>query len=283
MDNISIGNQILLLRKRSGFTQEELAEKLDISPQAISKWENGHTLPETTMLPLLAKLLNSSIDAILTPVIVKEGGTIPFGKYQWRVLKTDGNSALIVTESVIEQRAWHEEFIEITWEHSDLRKYLNRQFYDTFDPTNRARILETRITDCDNPWYGTKWGNPTVDRIFLLSTSEVVQYFGDSGDLKNNRRWHIDDEKGDGIYEGAHPGGHSDCINDQYNDARKALYHKVYNAGWDERMWWLRSPGIPPQVRPTTVIVGQKGELWLCGCDVYNPEVGVRPAMWITL
>ena len=147
LDNIGIGNQILLLRKRNGFTQEELAEKLEISAQAISKWENGHTLPETALLPLLAKLLNTSIDSILMPVIIKEGAIIPFGKHQWRVLKTDGNSALIITESVIEQRAYHEEFTEITWEHCDLRKYLNRQFYDTFDPTDRARILETRITD----------------------------------------------------------------------------------------------------------------------------------------
>ena len=156
IDNINVGNQILLLRKRNGFTQEELAEKLEISAQAISKWENGHTLPETAMLPLLAKLFNTSIDSILMPVIVKEGEVIPFGKHQWRVLKTNGNSALIITENIIELRAWHEEFIETTWEQCDLRKYLNKQFYDTFDPTNRARIIETRITDCDNPWYGTK-------------------------------------------------------------------------------------------------------------------------------
>ena len=49
INNISIGNQILLLRKRNGFTQDELAEKLGISAQAISKWENGHTLPETAI------------------------------------------------------------------------------------------------------------------------------------------------------------------------------------------------------------------------------------------
>jgi len=145
-------------------------------------------MPETALLPLLAILFNSSIDSILMPIVIKEGNTIPFGKYQWRVLKTDGNSALIITESVIEQRAWHEEFIEITWEYCDLRKYLNTQFYDTFDPTDRSRIMETRITDCDNPRYGTKWGNPTVDKIFLLSTTEVLQYYGDSGDLKNNKR-----------------------------------------------------------------------------------------------
>ena len=281
IDNISVGNQILLLRKRNGFTQEELAEKLEISAQAISKWENGHTLPETAMLPLLAKLLNSSIDSILMPVIVKEGRTIPFGRYQWRVLKTDGNSALTVTESVIEQRAWHEDFTEITWEHCDLRKYLNRQFYDTFDPTDRARILETRITDCDNPWYGTKWGNPTVDKIFLLSTSEVIRYFGDSGDLKNNRRWHFRDHNDGKIYEGPHCEGHSEFIYDRYNGARKALYHKVYNAGWDERLWWLRSPGI--HMRPTAACVGHKGELFICGCDVYDSNGGVRPALWLNI
>ena len=288
INNKSIGNQILLLRKRNGYTQEELAEKLEVSAQAISKWENGHTLPETALLPLLAKLLNTSIDSILMPVIIREGEIIPFGKYKWHVLKVDGNSALIITESVIEQRAYHEEFTQITWENCDLRKYLNKHLYDTFDPTDRARILETRITDYDNPWYGTKWGNPTVDRIFLLSTNEVVQYFGDSGDLKNNKRWHYPGDH----YQHDNPNElvlsddpqcieYGECINDQYNHARIALYHKKYNAGWDERTWWLRSPGI--HLRHTTVMVGSKGELFICGADVYMTDIGVRPALWLSL
>ena len=287
-DNIAVGNQILLLRKRNGFTQEELAEKLGISAQAISKWENGHTLPETALLPLLAKLLNTSIDSILMPVIIKEGAILTFGRHQWRVLTVDGNSALIITESVIEQRAYHEEFAQVTWEHCDLRKYLNKQFYDTFDPTDRARILETRLTDCDNPWYGTKWGNPTVDKIFLLSITEVLQYFGDSGDVKNNKRWHYPgdhyshDKPNELILsDGPHCSEYGECINDNYNNARKALYHKVYNAGWDAKTWWLRSPGI--NVRHTTAMVGDIGELFVCGADVYMTDIGVRPAMWVTV
>jgi len=280
IDNINVGSQILLLRKRNGFTQEKLAEKLDISAQAISKWENGHTLPETAMLPLLAKLLNTTIDSMLMPISVNEGNIIPFGKHHWRVLKTNCNSALIVTESVIEQRAWHEEFTEITWEHCDLRKYLNKQFYDTFDPTDRARIMETRISDCDNPWYGTKWGNPTVDRIFLLSTTEVVQYFGDSGDLKNNKRWHFIKHNDDNNYEGPHLEGHSEFINDQYNDARKTLYHKAYNAGWDERMWWLRSPGY---INSGAAHIGRSGRIGVIGSSVYGCSGGVRPALLLHL
>ena len=280
IDNINVGNQILLLRKRNGFTQEELAEKLGLSAQAISKWENGHTLPETAVLPLLAKFLNSSIDSILTPVIIKEGSVIPFGKYQWRVLKIDGNSALIMTEGVIEHRPYHEEFTQITWEHCDLRKYLSKQFYDTFDPVDRARILETKITDCDNPWYSTKWGNSTVDRIFLLSTTEVLQYFGDSGDVKNNKRWYYNDND-ELVLSDAEHWECGECLNDQYNDMRKALNHKVYNVGWDEKEWWLRSPGI--NVRYTTVMIGKIGELFICGADVYMTDIGVRPALWLML
>ena len=283
MDNISIGNQILLLRKRNGFTQDELAEKLGISAQAISKWENGHSLPETAMLPLLAGLLDTTIDSILMPIAIKEGSIIPFGKYKWRVLKTDGNSALIISEYVIEQRAYHEEFTEITWERCDLRKYLNKQFYDTFDPQDRERILETRIRDCDNPWYGTKWGNSTVDKVFLLSTAEVLQYFGDSGDLQNNKRWHwkSDDSEELVLSDGPHCIEYGQCINDQYNETRKALYKKIYNAGWDEKWWWLRSPGI--HLRHTAVVVGKQGALFVCGSDVYSIDMGVRPALWLSL
>jgi len=69
LDNIRIGNQITCLRKQNKLTQDELAEKLGVSVQSISKWENGHSLPETTSLPLLAKLLNCLIDDILIPPI----------------------------------------------------------------------------------------------------------------------------------------------------------------------------------------------------------------------
>jgi transcriptional regulator with XRE-family HTH domain len=65
LDHVSVGNQIANLRKQKGLTQEELAEKVGVSAQAISKWENGHTLPETILLPILAELFNCSIDTIL--------------------------------------------------------------------------------------------------------------------------------------------------------------------------------------------------------------------------
>ena len=67
LELMKIGKQIALLRKAKGFTGEELAEILQISPQAISKWENGKCLPETKLLPDLSKALDCNIDTLLMP------------------------------------------------------------------------------------------------------------------------------------------------------------------------------------------------------------------------
>lgn len=64
---IKVGNKLATLRKVAGYSQEKLASMLMISPQAISKWENGHTLPETSLLPVLAKFFNCTIDEIIMP------------------------------------------------------------------------------------------------------------------------------------------------------------------------------------------------------------------------
>lgn len=67
LDTKKVGIKIATLRKSTGLSQEKLAEMLHISPQAISKWENGHTLPETTLLPVLSQIFRSTIDDIIIP------------------------------------------------------------------------------------------------------------------------------------------------------------------------------------------------------------------------
>ena len=67
LDCKKAGRQIALLRKKKGLTQEDVASWLRISPQAVSKWENGHTMPELSLLVELAQLLDCTIDGILFP------------------------------------------------------------------------------------------------------------------------------------------------------------------------------------------------------------------------
>lgn len=67
MDNSNeIGRRIATLRKERGYTQEQISLILNITPQAVSKWEQGNSLPDISLLPLLAKTLAVSIDYLLT-------------------------------------------------------------------------------------------------------------------------------------------------------------------------------------------------------------------------
>ncbi len=63
--SITLGKNIKAFRKSKGFTQEELADLLNITPQAVSKWESGNGLPDVSMLIPLAKILGVSTDSLL--------------------------------------------------------------------------------------------------------------------------------------------------------------------------------------------------------------------------
>ena len=64
--NTTIGKRIAALRREKGLKQDELAEKLGVSAQAVSKWENDQTCPDISLLPLLAKTLGVSVDELLS-------------------------------------------------------------------------------------------------------------------------------------------------------------------------------------------------------------------------
>ncbi len=62
--NNDIGARIMVLRKSKNMTQEALANMLGISPQAVSKWETGTTLPDILLLPIIAEALDTDINAL---------------------------------------------------------------------------------------------------------------------------------------------------------------------------------------------------------------------------
>lgn len=61
----SLGQRISFYRKKAGYTQEELAEKCSVTPQAVSKWENDVSAPDISLFPVLANLLGASCDELL--------------------------------------------------------------------------------------------------------------------------------------------------------------------------------------------------------------------------
>ena len=63
--DMTIGKRIAQLRREKGLTQEELANRMGVSPQAVSKWENDQTCPDISALPKLARLFGVTVDELL--------------------------------------------------------------------------------------------------------------------------------------------------------------------------------------------------------------------------
>ena len=191
----------------------------------------------------------------------KKGSVVPFGKYDWRILNVDvqNGHALLLCDKVIKKRPYHTEDESITWKECKLRRYLNRYFYNSFGH-EKSRIVDKQwIINNHNPWWPEIPGGDyyTSDKIFLLSIEEVVEYIGDSGQLKNknpnNEYW----------------------IDDQYNVPRIAE-----DSSGEKCWWWLRSPGY---ISSRVACVSALGHINLNGLDCSDKLGGVRPALWIKL
>ncbi|GLC78092.1 DUF6273 domain-containing protein [Lacrimispora brassicae] len=197
------------------------------------------------------------------------GGVMLFGGYDWRILDIKDNGVLIITEYMIEQRAYHDAYKDITWADCSLRKYLNGEFYDKFNATDQSRIIPVINKNPDNQWYGSKGGADTRDSIFLLNIEEVVcQYFGDSSSKlhnpgKNQRYW----------FE----------RKDENNSKRIARLEGKKGGSW----WWLRSPG---RVNVKAVYIHGDGNIGIQGNNILKGNIsdgkctgGVRPALWLNI
>ena len=187
---------------------------------------------------------------------VKDGQDEPL---LWRVLDfdTENKRALLITENLIGCRKYHETLEDITWEHSDLRKWLNREFIDrAFDKEDLGKIAEMPIQNPDNIEYGTKGGRETRDRIFALSIDEAEKYFRDDMDRRAAVTPYAD--------------SHGSFSN------KSLLSSAGQPAGW----WWLRSPGLNSSF---AFVVNPGGGVYSFGGLVYGSGVSVRPALWLNL
>ena len=150
------------------------------------------------------------------PKEFKNGQIIKFGRYfknnnnkkeplEWRVLETDGKTALLITENAIDCMQYHQNFIGISWNVCDLRKWCNDDFVkEAFSETERNLIVTTINQN--------NYGPETNDLVFCLSTVEAEKYFESDRDRI--------------------------CKVTSY-----ALKNGAYDDGNGCTSWWLRSSG----------------------------------------
>lgn len=74
MEHNTMGNVIAALRKEKGMTQKDLADQLNVTDKAVSKWERNIACPDTTLIPKLAEILGISIDELMAAKPVTSSG-----------------------------------------------------------------------------------------------------------------------------------------------------------------------------------------------------------------
>mgnify|MGYP005792336385 CR=1 FL=1 len=76
MANKSIGEMISVLRKEKGMTQNDLAEKMNVTDKAVSKWERNLSCPDINSISKLANILETTVEELLNAQIKKEKNKI---------------------------------------------------------------------------------------------------------------------------------------------------------------------------------------------------------------
>ena len=191
----------------------------------------------------------------------KMGEVIKFGNYpqdkdgtekpiKWIVMKNEGNQVLLLSKYVLDTKPYNKELEKVTWETSDIRQWLNNEFYTTaFNKAEKVKIQTSLIKNEDNSEHGTSGGNDTEDKVFLLSEKEAETLFSN------------DDER----------------IAKATGYAEKS---GVYVNEKKESMWWLRSPGSDSY---GAAGVRSYGRVSRDGNIVYDNSGGVRPALHLNL
>ena len=132
VDLENFSKRIAFLRKERGYTGEQLAERLQVSPQAVSKWENGKCLPETALLPALAEALNCSIDSLLTPREL----------FILEAVYTDGQTKIPVTR-----------FVNDMVRDNVLNIYVNMPFIGASMESDRLKLLTVKFQTLNGIYF----------------------------------------------------------------------------------------------------------------------------------
>lgn len=197
------------------------------------------------------------------PEVAQVGDIITFGNYEqdnktangkeeieWKVLEKDQNGKmLLISRYALDCRHYHSKNEKVTWETSDIRSWLNNDFYNTaFTKSQRAKIKTTTLENRDNADYNTDGGNDTKDKVFLLSIDEAKAYLPSTVERV--------------------------CIATKYAESQGSQLESLTRSC----RWWLRSPG---STLYTASFVKVDGFILQLGTPVSVEKRSVRPAMWV--
>lgn len=143
---MNIGNNISALRKKKGITQEELANELGVSAQAVSKWENNSSCPDVSLLTQIADYFNVSVDALLR---AEEEDIVDFSENKDGNVKSNDDKKNIVIK--VTQQNGKENIIKVPFKFVKLGLNIGSMFgLDKDISAKIATLAENDMTDIVN-------------------------------------------------------------------------------------------------------------------------------------
>ena len=97
---------LVMLRKLHGYSQEQIAEKINISRQAYAKWESGATVPDVDKCARLAELYGTTVDSLLRTESAEGVGTLPpapRGKNIWGSVTVNDRGQIVIPKGARER------------------------------------------------------------------------------------------------------------------------------------------------------------------------------------
>lgn len=158
---MTFGERILKFRKELNLTQNDVAEKLYVTFQAVSQWENGISKPDIEMLPKLAKVLNKSIDELFHDEVTEESqfGDLEDGKLYIVVAKGKNLVKVVNYQNNIKDNIE----IKIEGDAVNVQSY----FSVTVDGNVQGSISAGNCVTCDTVYSSVNAGNcVTCDSVY---------------------------------------------------------------------------------------------------------------------
>ena len=141
---MNFGSNLRKLRKEKNLTQEALAECLNVSAQTVSKWENGASMPDISLLPLLADYFQVSVDSLLMHDTVQRLQDVRNLGKEIRALAEAGKKAEAYTRLKASMNQWK---LSVSVNH--LMSWTARQYALECTGADRTRLLEEAISWAD--------------------------------------------------------------------------------------------------------------------------------------
>lgn len=194
-----------------------------------------------------------------------DGKKIPV---EWIVLDVKDGKALLLSKYVLDYKKFNETDKPVTWENSTLRKWLNEDFCEKAFDKNEIRIVsETNNRILDNWYTFVEGGEDTMDRLFVLSTDDIVNpAYGLS--------WPDDIDHDDKFSCWVHGCWEMNSLLMSPNGDYGVYTDQFFSE------WWTKTPGDHDN---TMIYVRQTYTDHYNADDVVNREYGIRPAMWIDI